>query len=224
MSDPSESIKTQQKRVLSDDDWNKKWETRNIGFHVERVHPLLAEFLNEMQNGRTKLSIFFPLCGKAVDMKWLADMGHTIVGVDVSELGIKEFFTEQNILYTEEAVPEIPGGKVFKSASGNISLYCCSIYNVSSSVIGKFDGIWDRGAMVAVNPRDRQRYTSVMLPLMAEDCRYLLVTCEYNPKLYKGPPFYVPESELEHLLADVAGMEFSAILIAISSIITKMIS
>ncbi|XP_040288663.1 thiopurine S-methyltransferase isoform X1 [Bufo bufo] len=200
MANPSQFSETQQNRVLSEMDWNQKWENREIGFHEKSVHPLLEEFLNEMQAGRTKLNIFFPLCGKAVDMKWLADMGHTIVGVDVCEIGIKEFFAEQNIPHNEEAVAGIPGAKVFKSASGNISLYCCSIYDISDAVIGKFDGVWDRGAMVAVNPKDRERYTSVVLSLMAKDCNYLLVTLEYDPKLHKGPPFYVPESEVANLL------------------------
>ncbi|KAG9479202.1 thiopurine S-methyltransferase [Eleutherodactylus coqui] len=189
-----------QNRVLSHEDWKEKWETRNIGFHVANVHPLLAEFLNEMQDGRTQMNIFFPLCGKAVDMKWLADMGHNIVGVEVCEMGLREFFTEQDIPYTEEVVAGIPGAKVFKSTSGNISLYCCSIYDITDSVIGKFDGVWDRGAMVAVNPKDRQRYANVVLSLMAKDCRYLLVTFEYDPKLIKGPPFYVPESDIENFL------------------------
>ncbi|XP_075682707.1 thiopurine S-methyltransferase [Rhinoderma darwinii] len=200
MTSPSELNETKQNRVLSEEDWRQKWETRNIGFHENNIHPLLAEFLNEMQNGRTKLNIFFPLCGKAVDMKWLADMGHNIVGVDVCEIALKDFFSEHNIPYTEEAVAGIPQAKVFKSESGNISLYCCSIYDISDSVIGKFNGMWDRGAMVAVNPRDRERYSNVVLSLMAKDCLYLLLTVEYDPKLHKGPPFYVSESDIENLL------------------------
>ncbi|KAM4028207.1 thiopurine S-methyltransferase isoform 2-T3 [Anomaloglossus baeobatrachus] len=200
MSNPTNFSETKQDRVLSDDDWKHKWEIKNIGFHEKEIHPLLVEFINEMQYGRTKLNIFFPLCGKVVDMKWLADKGHNVVGVDVCEIALKEFFVEQNIPYNEETVDEIPGAKVFKSVSGTIALYCCSIYDLSPSVIGKFDGIWDRAAFVAVNRRDRERYTNVLLSLMAKDCRLLLVTVEYDPKLHKGPPFYVPESDIETFL------------------------
>ncbi|XP_018415133.1 PREDICTED: thiopurine S-methyltransferase isoform X2 [Nanorana parkeri] len=199
MSNCPNFTETKQDRVLTEKDWKEKWETRCIGFHEKDVHPLLTEFLNEMINGKEKLNIFFPLCGKAVDMKWLADMGHNIVGVDVAELGLKEFFEEQNVPYVEEEVPEIPGAKVFKSISGNISLYCCNLYNISSSIIGRVDGIWDRGALVAVNPCDRERYTSCLLSLLNKDSRYLLVVLEYDPKLISGPPFYVPESDIEQL-------------------------
>ncbi|XP_073534935.1 thiopurine S-methyltransferase-like isoform X2 [Phyllobates terribilis] len=200
MSNSIEFNEKKQDRVLSDDDWKQIWEARNIGFHEKNIHPLLSEFLNEMQDGRPKLNIFFPFCGKAVDMKWLADMGHNVVGVDVCEMALKEFFTDHNIPYTQEAIAGIPGAKVFKSVSGNIALYCCSIYDLSHSVTGKFDGIWDRAAMVAVNLKDQERYVNVLLSLMAKDCRCLLVTVEYDPNLIKGPPFYIPEFDLENLL------------------------
>lgn len=59
-----------------------------------------------------------------------ADRGHTVVGVEISEIGIREFFAEQNLSYTEEPLAEIAGAKVFKSSSGSISLYCCSIFDL----------------------------------------------------------------------------------------------
>lgn len=44
----------------------------------------------------------------------LADMGHSVVGVEISEKAIKEFFDENNVTYAEEPVPSVPGAKVFK--------------------------------------------------------------------------------------------------------------
>lgn len=41
----------------------------------------------------------------------LADMGHSVVGVDVSEQALKEFFADQGLLYCEEPVPGISGAK-----------------------------------------------------------------------------------------------------------------
>ena len=43
-----------------------------------------------------------------------ADRGHSVVGVEISELGIQEFFMEQNLSYSEEPIMEIPGAKIFK--------------------------------------------------------------------------------------------------------------
>lgn len=44
----------------------------------------------------------------------LADMGHSVVGVEISEKAIKQFFEENNMTYSEEPVPAIPGAKVYK--------------------------------------------------------------------------------------------------------------
>ncbi|XP_033010558.1 thiopurine S-methyltransferase isoform X2 [Lacerta agilis] len=128
----------------------------------------------------------------------LADMGHQVIGVEISESALKEFFTEQKLSFSEEAIPGIPG-KLLKSTTGNISLYCCSIFDLTSAITGKFDAIWDRGSLVAVNPCDRERYSQLILSLMDSRCHCLLVTCLYDPSKHKGPPFYVPDSEVKHL-------------------------
>ncbi|XP_075777307.1 thiopurine S-methyltransferase [Pelodiscus sinensis] len=192
-------IGQQQDRVVTKEEWQQKWTMRNIGFHREQVHPILRKYLDVLLNGRSRLRIFFPLCGKAVEMKWLADMGHSVIGVELSECALKEFFTEQNLPYSEEPVPGNSGAKVFKSTSGNISLYCCSIYDVNSAIVGKFDGIWDRGSLVAINPCDRERYANLMLSLMERSCCYLMVTVLYDANKHKGPPFYVPDTEIKSL-------------------------
>lgn len=41
-------------------------------------------------------------------------MGHNVVGVEVSEQALKDFFTEQSLPYCEEPVPEISGAKKFQ--------------------------------------------------------------------------------------------------------------
>nr|XP_033790475.1 thiopurine S-methyltransferase [Geotrypetes seraphini] len=196
-----------QDKVLAKEEWIMKWEQKNIAFHQEHIHRLLEKNMDLLLNNRTNLRIFFPLCGKAVDMKWLADMGHSITGVDVSEIGLKDFFIEQNIPYVEEQVLEIPGAKVFKSLSGNILLYCCSIYDMCR-VADKFDCIWDRGALVAVNPCDRERYANILTSLMEKECRYLLVIVSYDHTKFGGPPFYIPDSELDKLFGSFCCIKY----------------
>ena len=41
-------------------------------------------------------------------------MGHSVVGVEIAEKAIKQFFEESNMTYSEEEVPVIPGAKVYK--------------------------------------------------------------------------------------------------------------
>ncbi len=41
-------------------------------------------------------------------------MGHTVVGVEISEKGIKQFFAEQNLAFNEEPVPAYSWSKGFQ--------------------------------------------------------------------------------------------------------------
>ncbi|KAJ8386806.1 hypothetical protein AAFF_G00166010 [Aldrovandia affinis] len=129
----------------------------------------------------------------------LADMGHSVVGVEISEKAIKQFFEEQNLSYSEESVPKIQKAKLFESSDGTISLYQCDVLKFSSTIAGQFGGIWDRASLVAINPCDRQRYSTLIMSLMDKDCRYLLDTLQYNPELYEGPPFCVSDEDVKNL-------------------------
>uniref|UniRef100_A0A1A8QXR5 Thiopurine S-methyltransferase n=1 Tax=Nothobranchius rachovii TaxID=451742 RepID=A0A1A8QXR5_9TELE len=81
----------------------------------------------------------------------------------------------------------------------NIFLYRCDLFSFSSSVAGQFGAIWDRGSLVAINPKDRERYAGLIVSLMAADCRYLLDTLLYDPEKYGGPPFLVPDAQVQSL-------------------------
>lgn len=197
----------QKNRQLTLEEWQEKWVQRKITFHQEQGHRLLKKHLDTFLKGESGLRVFFPLCGKAVEMKWFADRGHTVVGVEISELGIREFFTEQNLSYSEEPIMEIPGAKVFKSSSGNISLYCCNLFDLPRANIGKFDRIWDRGAFVAINPGDRKRYADILLSLMRKGFYYLLSVLFYDPTKHAGPPFYVADGELERWFGSACKIE-----------------
>ncbi|XP_061737680.1 probable thiopurine S-methyltransferase [Nerophis ophidion] len=203
----SSMLEAQADRCMELKDWEQRWHEDKTGFHQPHIHKMLEGNVDKVLHGRTGVRFFFPLCGKAVDMKWLADMGHSVVGVEISEKAIKQFFEENNLTYSEEPVPAIPGAKVYKSLERNISLYNCDLYNFSSSIEGKFGAMWDRGSFVAINPRDREKYSALIISLMADDCRYLLSTLMYNPNLYEGPPFAVPGEQVQSLFEKKCNIE-----------------
>lgn len=41
-------------------------------------------------------------------------MGHSVVGVEISEKAIKQFFEENNLTYSEKPLCAIPGAKVYQ--------------------------------------------------------------------------------------------------------------
>ncbi|HMT81543.1 MAG TPA: thiopurine S-methyltransferase, partial [Azonexus sp.] len=67
--------------------WQQSWRDREIAFHQNVVNPHLVKF---WQNLRLTAAdrVFVPLCGKSLDLRWLADQGHTVVGVELSPLAV----------------------------------------------------------------------------------------------------------------------------------------
>ncbi|XP_012713789.2 probable thiopurine S-methyltransferase [Fundulus heteroclitus] len=200
-------VEQQADRTMELSEWEERWQENKIGFHQLEVNRMLQVNYDSVVNGRSGVRFFFPLCGKAVDMKWLADLGHSVVGVEISEKAIKQFFQENNMTYSEEPVPSLPGARLFQNSEKNISLYQSDLFSFSSSVAGQFGAIWDRGSLVAINPKDRERYAALIISLMAADCRYLLDTLLYNPSLYKGPPFFVPDEQVHGLFGSSCSVE-----------------
>uniref|UniRef100_A0A3Q1FV01 thiopurine S-methyltransferase n=1 Tax=Acanthochromis polyacanthus TaxID=80966 RepID=A0A3Q1FV01_9TELE len=185
-------LEPQADRVRTLEEWEEYWQKDNIGFHIDHVNPCVCH------------PIMLLLLSVAVR---LADRGHSVVGVEISEKAVRQFFEENNMTYSEEAAAGVPGAKVFKSSEKSISLYQCDLYDFSSSVEGQFGAIWDRGSLVAVNPQDREKYAALMVSLMAKDCRYLVDNLLYNPTLYKGPPFFVPDEQLHSLFGHCCNIE-----------------
>ena len=78
-----------------DHKWNHEYHSKPR-FHLPDVNPNLERWYGE-QNFAPSLKepILLPLCGKTVDLKWLADAGHEIiVGVEGVRRGIEELRDE----------------------------------------------------------------------------------------------------------------------------------
>ncbi|UYV80256.1 TPMT [Cordylochernes scorpioides] len=57
----------------------------------------LVKHFPRLQNGRDAITIFVPLCGKAMDLKWLYDQGHSVIGVEIVLRPILDFFKEHGL-------------------------------------------------------------------------------------------------------------------------------
>jgi thiopurine S-methyltransferase len=60
---------------------------------------MLDKHLEKLISNTTNPRVFFPFCGKTIDMNWLASKGYEIVGVEFTEDAVLQFFAEQNIKY-----------------------------------------------------------------------------------------------------------------------------
>ena len=67
-------------------------------FHLQSLHPALAAYGTKLLDDgiapHFPKRIFFPLCGKAVDMPYLALEGHTVVGCDCVRMALQQLVAE----------------------------------------------------------------------------------------------------------------------------------
>ncbi|XP_076462815.1 thiopurine S-methyltransferase-like [Babylonia areolata] len=110
--------------------WIKRWNDRDRSFHDQRIHPMLQKHHKQVVDGRSHLTVLVPMCGKSWEIKWLADQGHTVIGVEVAQRAIEEFFEEQNIPFTSSPLPAAEG-TLFQSEDTKVQIYCCDFFKMS---------------------------------------------------------------------------------------------
>ena len=165
------------------DDWNQRWIDNRIGWHRGEVNQTLEKYFPSGERPST----FFPLCGKTLDMIWyisnlliwiffeplisfhsrVAQKGCQVRGAEFSQLAIDQFFEENKIANKSE------NGFIHSTESSfDIALKQGDFFEYPDD--HKFELIFDRGSMVAVNPKDREKYAQKIKTLLKSDGKVLL--------------------------------------------------
>ncbi len=172
--------------------WKDKWEKNIIGFHLSEVNPLLVKFYEKLclnKNDR----LFLPLCGKTKDISWLLSKGYNIVGVEFSQLAVKQLFDELEVEPKIIVLEDL----IHYSAQG-LDIYVGDFFKLTPIILGSVDAVYDRAALVALPKSMREQYASHLREITNE-VPQLLVTFMYDENLLKGPPFSVSNDEVyEH--------------------------
>ena len=176
--------------------WHERWQNKDIGFHQAEIHALLQKHWHRLGIARGS-NVFVPLCGKSLDMVWLAEQGHRVIGAELSPLAIDEFFAERGLEPNVRAV----GNFAVKSA-GPFELWCGDIFEMPHEAASHVAGVYDRAALVAFPVELQQRYAAKLRELLAAETPMLLVTLDYDPASMTGPPFSVPRAQVDRLFAD----------------------
>ncbi len=171
--------------------WSTCWETQEIGFHLSEVNPVLLAFWSQLSLD-SSAKVLVPLCGKSLDLEWLAQQGCHVVGVELSQLAVDAFFSEQSVQ------PNIQTKDKFQLyTSKQLEVWCGNIFDFPGAQLEVIQAVYDRGALVALPPDIRKAYMKKLLQGLPNKARWLLVTFEYNEILMQGPPFSVSKNEVE---------------------------
>lgn len=188
--------------------WQKRWQEGRIGFNQSMVNPLLIEYFNRL-NLTAGSRIFVPLCGKSIDMVWLATQGYDVVGVELVETAIQEFFAEQNIEPTVYQQADNPTMKYYQGqlSGQTITLWVADIFALAAKDIGSIDAVYDKAALIALPDDMRVRYSEEVRKLSSDTSKVndanneitpqLLLTLNYDQRKRNGPPFSINGEQLE---------------------------
>lgn len=181
---------------MEPDFWLDRWASQQIGFHEAVDHPMLVRHWSRLECP-TGARVFVPLCGKSLDMVWLAEQGYRVCGVELSAIAVNAFFAEREL---EAAVTGVPGGRLLQA--GPFALYEKDFFDLDAASLVPLDAIYDRAALIALPPELRARYAAHLTELAAPGTPMLLITVDYDQNTVNPPPFVVTDDEVGQLFAD----------------------
>lgn len=179
--------------------WHERWQQGRIGFHLETVHWALERYWTGVADDRTD-RVLVPLCGKTVDMRWLAGRGHPVTGIELSGKAAREFFDEWGQTPVRHADGSMVRWSVGTGQLGeSVELFEGDFFEFSPA--RRFSLVYDRAALIAMPPKMRKEYVEHLTAVIPDGTRILLITLDYDTEI-KGPPFNVSDEEVWELYSD----------------------
>jgi thiopurine S-methyltransferase len=173
--------------------WHDKWQQNHIGFDEPLPHRFLTQNIAHLGTP-VQTSVFVPLCGKSIDMVWLTQQGFKVVGVELSELAIRGFFTENKLK------PKITTQANFKVwHTENITLFQGDFFSLTSKHVKRCTALYDRAALIALPEAMRANYAAHLNAILPSGHQALLISLSYPAHQKAGPPFSVTTTEIERL-------------------------
>ena len=181
--------------------WRERWKEGRVGFHQADVHPTLLKRKKELFS-LSGQSVLVPLAGKSFDVNWFAQEGHEVTAIELSVIAAREFHEEHQ---REPTVGKVGSYEVFQSERCRFMVG--DVFNAKELGEGSFDIVWDRAALVALDPPRRAKYGPLMLSMLKPGGFILLNTFRYPRGIKEGPPHSIEEQEIWALYGDNARIE-----------------
>ena len=174
-SDPVEGTLPNLNAIITSRDnvlWLQCWRDRRTDFNQATVNHLLARFWPDLDLAQGS-RIFVPLCGKSLDMIWLAKQGHKVIGVELSPIAVRAFFRENQLQPVRRKI-----GKFTLWQHGRLNILCGDYFSLTMADLGQIDMVYDRAALTALPEDLRGLYVAHLKMIMPETINVFLLTIE----------------------------------------------
>jgi thiopurine S-methyltransferase len=172
VSGPDEGQDTGQDTGRDNALWHQCWRDNETDFHQKTANAALIRFwfaLGLAPGDR----IFVPLCGKSLDLLWLAAQGHSVVGVELSPIAVRAFFKNNRMQPSRRKQ-----GKFTLWQSGRIDILCGDLFDLTADDLGDVAAIFDRASLTALPEDIRHAYLAQLRNIVPLACKILLLTTE----------------------------------------------
>ena len=129
-------------------------------------------------------------------MLWLAEQGHTIVGLEMVQQAIESFFIENQFHFDI-----VESGKHRKYSSQPFTIFQGDFFDISTGLI-QADAWYDRAALIAIDPSNRKEYVNQISKQTKSGAVGLLITFAYPQEQMQGPPFALQDHTVRDLFSD----------------------
>lgn len=181
--------------MVHEDFWLERWARDQIGFHLGEVNPYLQRQWPTL-GLEPGARVLVPLCGKTLDLVWLAAQGFRVLGVELAEKAVVDFFAEQQL---QAEVLQRGAFKVYRA--GALELWCGDFFALNAADVADCVGLYDRAALIALPAAMRERYAAHLTSVLPAGCEGLLITLDYEQSQMDGPPFAVSDAEVQRHFA-----------------------
>lgn len=169
--------------------WHDRWAKNEIGFHKNEANPLLVKYVHELALRKSN-RVFVPLCGKTLDIPWLLSNGYRVAGAELSAIAIDQLFSNLGVTPTITR-----NGRIAHYHANKIDIFVGDLFDVTRTMLGPVDAIYDRAALVALPEAIRSRYTAHVMDI-TDHAPQLLICYEYDQRAAEGPPFSISHEQV----------------------------
>ena len=175
--------------------WHNRWYEQQIGWHKTVFNELLVKHWPAIDVPKS-CQVMVPLCGKSLDMLWLAKQGHTIVGLEMVEQAVEAFFFENKLVYSSRG-----SNSHIRHTSGPFTIIQGNLFDLEDGIL-QADAWYDRAAMIAIEIPERPAYVAQIRSQTKHGATGLLITFAYPQEQMQGPPFALEDEHVIQLYSD----------------------
>lgn len=178
--------------------WLQRWRDGRTGWHHQDVMPLLEKHWPALRVP-AGTQVMVPLCGKTLDMPWLAQQGLSVLGIELSPLAVQAFLAENRLQAGRREDRDGAHYTVTNAPRGALEIINGDVFGVARGTLAGCGAFYDRAAMIALPADLRTRLADEVYAQLPAGARGLLITLDYPEGQMQGPPFSVDEAEVQRL-------------------------